>query len=365
MRQIPGITVPLTHLPLLVLSLFVSQVIHEAGHAICAAVDATPIQSIGASFTLIVPAAFVALPMSGIRSLVPRARARIAAAGSLHNLVLGIGRVVLATDADSPLADHLPVGAVITKLDDASLGGSDDVWTTFLAGPPSPTLGEGWCINTTLFLNASGVCCDGSAPASALACFSGAGETHCVDPIPLLGTKEMNGPRCSDECAGAQTCVRPRAGELLLRILVRSDGDDRVVLWRGPRVEVWEQVEVDIWRSRWGIMPQWLPKIGSVFFEYLNMLTLSLYIFNLLPLPFLDGSEVLEATLEWWLSGATSVVEVDLEGGMRDSRGLSGARAGERGGGKKRIRRGAEVVTIALLGGCALLVVVDWFKHVS
>lgn len=35
--QIPGITIPLSHFPLLFVSLLLSQVFHEAGHAVCAA----------------------------------------------------------------------------------------------------------------------------------------------------------------------------------------------------------------------------------------------------------------------------------------------------------------------------------------
>lgn len=35
--QIPGVTVPISHLPLLVLALIVNQFIHEFGHALTAA----------------------------------------------------------------------------------------------------------------------------------------------------------------------------------------------------------------------------------------------------------------------------------------------------------------------------------------
>jgi S2P endopeptidase len=37
--QIPGWTIPLSHLPALLLTLFINQTIHEAGHLLAAAVD--------------------------------------------------------------------------------------------------------------------------------------------------------------------------------------------------------------------------------------------------------------------------------------------------------------------------------------
>jgi len=55
-----------------------------------------------------------------------------------------LGRAVLAFDEDSPLRDCLPLGILITRLDDVSLGGSgpgagwedgdDDIWTLYLTG---------------------------------------------------------------------------------------------------------------------------------------------------------------------------------------------------------------------------------------
>lgn len=49
--------------------------------------DAVPIMSAGASFTVVVPAAFVAFSATALEALKPFARSRIIAAGPFHNFV--------------------------------------------------------------------------------------------------------------------------------------------------------------------------------------------------------------------------------------------------------------------------------------
>lgn len=47
--------------------------------------------------------------------------------------------------------------------------------------------------------------------------------------------------------------------------------------------------------------------------RYLTMATLSLYFFNLLPLPYLDGTELLRAYLDILFEGRTSATVYDVE----------------------------------------------------
>jgi S2P endopeptidase len=89
---------------------------------------------------------------------------------------------------------------------------------------------------------------------------------------------------------------------------------EEILLWSGPRREVWEQVQVGTLRPRFGFLPLSLPMATYTFFEYLQMATLSLYLFNLLPLPFLDGTQLLETLLDWLIDpSAASLTEIDLE----------------------------------------------------
>lgn len=152
--------------------------------------------SAGASFTVVVPAAFVTFPAAALEALQPLVRARIIAAGPFHNLVfwgllllvdrLGtgdllthtiyrdvsdVGRVVVGIDAvrnptqiwgpetkrmqDSDLRGHLPVGALITKLDDTPLGAAEDLWTAYLTSAQAPPPDFGWCVARAGFLGAN------------------------------------------------------------------------------------------------------------------------------------------------------------------------------------------------------------------
>ncbi|CAE6469045.1 unnamed protein product [Rhizoctonia solani] len=85
---IPGVTVPLSHVPILLGALLVSQVIHEAGHAFTAVIESVPINSVGIGLFVCLPSAFVSLGSAAFDKLSPVPRMRIATAGAYHNIVL-------------------------------------------------------------------------------------------------------------------------------------------------------------------------------------------------------------------------------------------------------------------------------------
>ena len=58
-------------------------------------------------------------------------------------------------------------------------------------------------------------------------------------------------------------------------------------------------------------------------FSYLKMATQSLYIFNLLPLPFLDGTQLLDAVLDVVLASGPYSDAIDLEA-LEGGRGRGG-----------------------------------------
>ncbi|KNZ55451.1 hypothetical protein VP01_2673g3 [Puccinia sorghi] len=97
-RQIPGLTIPLSTFPVFLLALVLSQIIHEAGHAIAATLNSVSIQSVG--FYLLFPL----IPVCYVKTLAqsdknhPKGHdklthlrsLRVATAGVWHNLFLAV-----------------------------------------------------------------------------------------------------------------------------------------------------------------------------------------------------------------------------------------------------------------------------------
>ncbi|KAJ7182585.1 hypothetical protein C8R43DRAFT_7552, partial [Mycena crocata] len=377
---IPGITVPLGHLPVILLAVFLSQIIHELGHAVSAALDAVPVTSAGASFTVVVPAAFVTFPAAAMDALQPFARSRIIAAGPFHNLVFwfllvlvnqvgtgdflartlyrdvsDIGRVVVGIDRDSALLGHLAVGSLITQLDDTPLGSPADQWTAYLTSSPSPSLG--WCVDRTEYQANSNECCDPGTLLSSLTCFSAvpSAEKACLETIPTLTNLEARRCASDHECPDDSRCARPDDSAHILRLTIHSDGQDRVILWSGPLAEVQEQVEIGKFYPRFRFLPIWIYMSTRLLWDYLKMATLSLYLFNLLPLPYLDGAQFVKALLETVFQVGTGFEEYDVEALEAASTSNQGALRRNRGRWKERFAKWIPVATTCLFVLSAIL----------
>lgn len=162
---------------------------------------------------------------------------------------------------------HLPVGSIITALDDTSLNSSRDAWSTYLLEPTPAVYKQGWCASVSQLTGEHSIlgnslslwlstpsdterCCtnmNSSDEGSSLSCFVSFGnevEEYCIDPVPIL-SKTQNRCTSSASCLESQSCVQPRGNRDLLRITVRHQGkgteNERVVLWSGPMYEIWEQ----------------------------------------------------------------------------------------------------------------------------
>jgi S2P endopeptidase len=89
------------------------------------------------------------------------------------------------------------------------------------------------------------------------------------------------------------------------------------------------------------------------------MATLSLYLFNLLPLPFLDGTQLLDAALNFVFRSFSAVEEVDLEaleGG--NGRGRMHGHRSRRW--KQWATRTIKSGTVGLSVGCVTLGAINW-----
>ncbi|PPQ99972.1 hypothetical protein CVT24_009551 [Panaeolus cyanescens] len=340
---IPGVTVPMTHFPLLLIAVFVSQVLHEAGHAIAGAIESLPMTSCGAYLLLFIPAAFVSFSQTGFKNLNASARLRITAAGPFHNLLLwwflavfamtplpgllgfftgyktlnGEGVVVVGIAETSPLSSHIPTGAIIRAIDDDPVS-SELTWTQRLI-IDEPNITEGWCIDVSA-LGGSNTCCTPSkSTTDPTVCFTSIDNAvqGCLDPINVMTGEESADKRCksSSTCGAGSVCSLPNPKETLTRIVFQSVGVERdtTILWKGPRDEIWEEVQVSDWIPRVSFLPLWAPQLIGTFWNYLTMATLSLFFFNLLPIPHLDGQELMESALEVAFSLQNDAFIYDIE----------------------------------------------------
>lgn len=93
------------------------------------------------------------------------------------------------------------------------------------------------------------------------------------------------------------------------------------------------------------------PSFGS----YLKMATLSLYLFNLLPLPYLDGSQFVQALLEMVFQGSTRFDEYDVEALEAASTANEVRPRRNRERWKERLGRGIPIATTCLFVLSAIL----------
>ncbi|GAA5874133.1 hypothetical protein JCM1840_000361 [Sporobolomyces johnsonii] len=295
---IPGLTTPLSTLPMLLLALFVSQAWHELGHALAAASEHIPLVSTGIHLYLFLPTFYVSLPApASTASQSPLTNLRITSAGVWHNLGMagavwllsnegggasrwmlekgamdGVESGVKVVDVDkhSPLHSHLPPNSLITHLNDLELDSSDSplsLWRSHLSRSSSATSVDdysslGWCLPSSSFSTSpdlpSSNCCASTSVTSAShsLCFEAASSSSsepsfaCLDPVPFFPPSETIPRRCLDQssCLGAgdeTVCARPASKEQVLRIGVAADdlgGEGRrTVIWQGDGRDVLRQ----------------------------------------------------------------------------------------------------------------------------
>ncbi|KAG8970037.1 hypothetical protein FRC03_011836 [Tulasnella sp. 419] len=429
---IPGWTLPLSDLPVLLLSLLICQIIHEAGHAVSAALDGIPLLSAGITLAGILPSAFVSLPNNYATSRRDSSKVvytalRVSSSGAWHNLifwvfllfvswtnitqspctwelfgygawrnVLSKGVAVLSIAKGSSLQEHIPISSVITGVDDVRLGGEGiRNWHEFFWNTNQPRIVDGWCVSKSWYEAQHSECCQKQSKGGVEGfCFIPSLSElapsdverlalgRCVDPVALFtrtsswraDERNITVARCQTSCLtiaegersgetlqntqSQDICIRPKQDTNLMRLSIeyppwRALGDSAgsaVVVWNGPHTEVWEQIQVGSLQPRYWWIPANMPAWTNNFFRYTSTITFSLFCFNLLPLPLLDGSQVLSDALDvviHLLKGSAEEQNMfQLEAGEAFQDIVGGARYGYY---KAKLERSIQSTTLVVL----------------
>jgi S2P endopeptidase len=132
-----------------------------------------------------------------------------------------------------------------------------------------------------------------------------------------MASTESADKRCTanSTCGAGSVCALPSSKEKITRIVFQTPESEKgiIILWKGPREEIWEEVQVSEWIPRVSFLPLWIPQVVETFWSYLTMATVSLYFFNLLPFPHLDGQELMESALEMAFSLQSDAFLYDIE----------------------------------------------------
>ena len=301
-------------MPLLLIVVFLSEFVHEAGHAIAAALHRIEPEKVGLSILFpCLPVAHVMLPD---RLALPRIHlARVISAGVWHNAVLVIvcvliqwvgslfltdaGGLVVTKIRDASLASYFSRGRTITQLNDQPLRSltpaqRTETWLLFTEHAAEPE--HGWCMDASDWSWAEPHC-DSSSSLSLFA--TDHNVEKCMDPMAVMTESR---PRClSTKQCGQAVCIRPAISAPLARVYTSSD--DMVVL-RGSLRSL--RTSMSLTQQQLGgpfryilsaSLRTWLVQRLHTLLSFFIMVNMALVGWNMLPLPFLDGSAYLRLVL--------------------------------------------------------------------
>ncbi|XP_062510663.1 membrane-bound transcription factor site-2 protease-like isoform X2 [Corticium candelabrum] len=160
---LPGVNLPWSQLVYFLVTIAVSGVLHELGHAVAAVSENVHIDGVGLFFFVMYPGAFVDLHTQHVTTLNSIQKLRIFCAGVWHNVIIVFvcllalyclpwilfplftstqGAVVNGISKNSPVYNNLVVGSVILSVDGQSVHSKAD-WMALL----SKISQHGFCAN--------------------------------------------------------------------------------------------------------------------------------------------------------------------------------------------------------------------------
>ncbi|KAI8384788.1 uncharacterized protein BYT42DRAFT_493632 [Radiomyces spectabilis] len=316
----------MSHLGYYLLALLFCGIFHEAGHAVAAFGERVPIQSAGIFIYYIYPGAFVNVPDQPLQMLSPFRQLKIICAGVWHNIVLygctllllagglkslfllfgwqsleaGLGGVsVVSVRSNSPLAPHLATSSVIYQLNDFSLEQNIADWNAYLLEPSGrQPIVQGFCADSVMDSSDSSLdCCKisdgfpfGQSSNASVSCFQDIHSSTvykkpeymgCLPTIQVLASPGVRRCESDTDCQNesGKRCVTPYTPSVkgqLVRVYARlpewekteADQQDKVFVFEGELVDIWESVKVGILVPRFWFLPVSLPHISELLIRY-------------------------------------------------------------------------------------------------
>ncbi|EDO41093.1 predicted protein [Nematostella vectensis] len=326
----PGVNLPWSQLMYYLITLAVSGVFHEMGHAVAAVREQVRVNGFGMFFMAIYPGAYVDLYTDHLTMISPIRQLRIYCAGVWHNVILVLLGLLLLWSLPYLLvplymADQ---GAVVTKVSRnspvfGSINRGDTIYSVY--GCPVNNKND-WiqCVSRTLNSPQHGYCsnmftvtrqnssqgsftdgvyeCCGNLTTSSRLCFryesikSEKGYA-CLAARSIMQASQF----CSlpEHCHGPgnKACVHPSLDNSSRLIRVRRLGGPDV-LYVGDPILLQYTVAVVNYSPRSPILPMELPTIIETFLIYLISLSGALALLNIVPCYSLDGQWALFALVD-------------------------------------------------------------------
>ncbi|GAB0090807.1 Membrane-bound transcription factor site-2 protease [Sergentomyia squamirostris] len=336
---VPGVTLPLDEIHYFLVTLLVSSVIHELGHAVAAVLEDVPLLGFGVKVYYFLPVALTELNSEQLMGLRAWRKLRVLCAGVWNNLVLGIvallllqtskpllgwmyhidrGVYVTEIERQSPLLGvrGLQTGDFIKRINSCEVRDTDSWYSCLLEAlkhQPAYCLGSEFIHRhdeSTPVETVDGIprCCDPDTAANG--CFEYIGESdileipqHVCLPIRLAVESSIKYCSMDTKCSHNSLegfCLKPLLSNSTTILEIVRKG--RNVIYMGHPGDVYRTVRVSnfIPKLRY-ITPQFADSL-TLFLRYLVVFSFGLVLVNVIPCYGFDGQHIAGVVLGHQLS---------------------------------------------------------------
>ncbi|CAF1233906.1 unnamed protein product [Adineta steineri] len=330
---IPGINVPLEHIPHFFVALLLCTIFHEFGHAVAASAEQIRVNGCGYFLFLLYPGAYVDLHQEQLQMISAVRQLRIYCAGVFHNMVLVVialiflvfnpiflryfyteGATVYRVAKDSPIRDLLPIYSIIQSIDACTVNTSDD-WYQCLRSinDQHPQQSSGYCLTQTeIQTHSSHIelnqtthydCCQNLSQKNY--CFLYHSKQYpdqngaCMEA--RIVTKH---PPCflNSDCHSYNndaSCIHPFSADNITRLIRIAHSNGPPILFVGSIHEIYRTIGIQSYKPNYIYLPTILIHDIPLFFQYLGAFSFALAFFNAVPCYALDGQYILSSFVEY------------------------------------------------------------------